>query len=140
MAVLTVLGVLLGIILVFVLVMKFNAYTYNKYKYEFFEVWSYVLASISDALIYFGNSSYETAILKNGDILDGQLLILFGIIGLIILVSINISKTGIIIGIIGSIFQLILYAALAVIGFIAIIFLMAFFLQTKPVFSINSRD
>lgn len=140
MTVLTIIGTLVAIFIVYILVMKFNSYTYKKYNYEFFEVWSFTLTSISYALLYFGNNSYETAALNNGDILNGQLLMLFGIIGLIILLSINLSKTGFIVGVFGTSFQLVIYAVLAVGVFFVLIALLGFFSQTKPVISINSRD
>ncbi len=139
MTVLFTIGMFLSIIVVYGLIIKFDNYTYGKFKYEFFELKSMAYFSISFALLYFGNSSYETAVLKQGDILDGQLMMLFGILGLVILVSVNIAKAGFIIGIIGSLFQMFVYSILTVIGFTVVMCIIMFFAQTRPVFSINSK-
>jgi len=139
MTVLLTIGVFLLIFFVYGFTIKFNNYTYGKYKYEFFQIKSLCHTSISYALLYFGNNSYQDAVLKNGDILNGQLLVLFGLIGLITLIAINLSKTGFIIGVIGSIFQLLIYSVIAVFGFVVSICLLGFFAQTKPVFNINSK-
>ena len=140
MTVLTIIGVIVAVILTYIAVLKFNEYTYAKYKYEFFAWWSFTLAAVSYISIYFGYEWYKEAVLKNGDILNGQLLMVFGFIALIIIIAKNISHSGIIIGIFGSAFQLILYAILAVGGFIIALCLLAFASQTKPVYSINSRN
>ena len=137
MKVLTIIGILIFIYVVYKLVQEFNEYTYDKYRYEFFDMSSYLIIAISYIFLYFGNNIYRNALASNGDILNGQILIFIGLIGLIFMFIVNLKNTNFLIGIIGTIFQFILYSVLAVVGIFALLLAIAFFSETKPVYTIN---
>ena len=135
-----VLGIIIAIVLIIVLylfIQKINSYSLKKYQYEFFNVGNYVASAVGYVLIFYGHSWYESAVKMNGDILNGILLMLIGIVPILAVVLINIKETSTEFALVLSIVQQILYAALAVIGFFALLIAIAFVMQTRPVYNLN---
>jgi len=137
MTVLTIIGILSLVAIVYMLMMLFDDYTYKNYNYEFFQWNSFIIMAGSYLSIFIGKDMYVKALANNGDILNGQLLIIFGAIALIYVFIINIKNTNLLVGTFGSIFQFTIYAVLTVISFFALLVIVLFLSQTKPVYVIN---
>ena len=119
MTVLLILGFVLLIVFAYYLSKKFNAYTYKRFQYEFFEMVSalFIAASyVASYIAYYIYDKYTEA----STLLNAQVLIVIAIVILVTVVIINIKRTNLIIGIIGSILQLVLYT-LVTLYFILII-------------------
>lgn len=137
-----VLGIIAGIILVlFVLsfVKKINLYSYKRFRYIFFNARTLFIICGSYVLLFFGNRIYQTALEQSGDTLNGILLICFGMAGLFYTLFYNISRTNLDFGLFMSIIQYIIYIPITVIGFLTVLVLLAFFVNTRPVYHINGR-
>ena len=137
MLVLTIIGVIAGIIILSLFVSWINRYTYATYYYEFFNFSNYVVTGIGYFLIYFGIDWYEKALIKNGDLLNGQLMMSIGAV-LILGVFINhVKRTNFLFALVVGIFQIILYIPLAYLGAFVLLAMFAFVMDTKPVYRIN---
>jgi putative Mn2+ efflux pump MntP len=90
-------------------------------------------------LLFFGNRIYQTALEQSGDTLNGILLICFGVVGLFYTIFYNILRTNLDFGLFMSIIQYIIYIPITVIGVLTVIVLLAFFVNTRPVYHINGR-
>ena len=101
---------------------------------------SFIPIAISYALLYFGNSWYYSALNKGTDTLNGIVLIFVGAILLLRMIYLNFKNTNFTIGFFGTIFQLSVYSVLTVFSIFALLILFAYASQTRPVYSINSRD
>ncbi|MCX6075627.1 MAG: hypothetical protein NTW78_01925 [Campylobacterales bacterium] len=139
MEVLKIIGVLAGLILLAMFVTSMNAYTQKKYKYEIFNWYNLAAAGAGYAFILFGRSWYLESLNINGDILNGIILIVIGVITLGLVVRNNIRKTSLTFELLFSVVQLALYIPAAVVAFYGLLAAAAFFAQTKPVYSINGR-
>ena len=82
----------------------------------------------------------QEALDKNGDWLNGALIVAIGTIILIAVIINNFKKNPAKIAIQGSIAQIILYIPIAYVSIFLIMMALAFFSQIRPVYSINSRD
>ena len=137
MLVITIIGFIAAIITVYSLVLWVNEYSVKRYRYEFFNFSNYLATAIGYGMIYFGDSWYKEAVVNNKDILNGQVLIVIGFLLVVLVIYSNIKNTSFIFGVVMTVIQLALYAVLAVVGFYVLLLAMAFFSQTKPVYSIN---
>lgn len=137
MLVLKIIGALVAIFLVYLFVIWINGYTDKKYKYEFFNLGNYFVSALGYVLIYYGHDWYVSALEKNLDILNGQLIMGFGVMLLAGVVYYNIKNTSLSTGLALSVVQLLLYSVLAVVGFLALIMAIGYFSQTKPVYNVN---
>lgn len=138
----TVLGIIGGIVLVlFVIwfVKKINLYSYKRFRYTFFNARNVFIVCGSYLLLFFGSEMYKTALEQSGDTLNGILLICFGMAGLFYTLFYNISRTNLDFGLFMSIIQYIIYIPITVIGVLTVIVLLAFFVNTRPVYHINGR-
>lgn len=127
----------MAIFLVYLFVIWINGYTDKKYQYEFFNLGNYFVSALGYVLIYYGHGWYVSALEKNLDILNGQLIMGFGVMLLVGVVYYNIKNTSLTTGLALSIVQLLLYIVLAVVGFLALIMAIGYFSQTKPVYNVN---
>lgn len=116
MTVLIILGLIILILVTYLIAKEINKYTNDIYGYKFFEWRSYLIVSFSYILISSGIYFYNKAINSNGDLLNGQILIALGVIGLIWTLVDNIRHTKIHIAILGTILQLLIYSVLVFIG------------------------
>ena len=139
MFVLSIIGVIALIIGIYLLTIKLNQISYKNYNYEFFSLYPYAIFSLMYILLYFGRKFYIEAALRDGDIWNGILLFSFGVIVFIIRFIKNIKIAGFFKGILYTIVQLIIYLPIAIFGFIAILFAMVVFANSKPVYNINSK-
>ena len=138
MKVLIVVGVVLFLILLFVITNYSNDKTYEKYKYKFFTWNTYIIYSIVYVLIYFGRNWYLESLKDHGDILNGILLIIFGICLLIYALINNIKITkSFFKGLAFTLFQLFVYAPLSIVGLFALIGILGAASQARPVYRID---
>ena len=138
MTVLYILGVVAVISFLYWGIIKLDSMVEEKFKYTFFDTGVFVIAFVSNLLLYFGNSWYKEALKKSGDLLNGELLMAFGGIGLLLVIFLNIRSTNYIVGIIGSAIQLILFAVATFFGVLALIIIGAFLMGTRPVYVLNN--
>lgn len=139
MMVLEIIGGIVLVLLLLWFVKKINLYSYKRFSYTFFNARNVFIVCSSYLLLFFGSQMYKTALEQNGDILNGILLICFGVVGLLYTLFYNISRTNLDFGLFMSIIQYIIYIPITVIGFLAVLVLLAFFVNTRPVYHINGR-
>lgn len=140
MTVLIILGVIIVAIVLYILIDKFNVYTYNKYRYEFFDMTNISTLSVAYIAIFFGYRWYESALIKDGDTLNGILVCSIASIVIMFIIIRNIKATSLLMGIFGSLFLLVVTVPIAAIGLFVFFALMAFASKTTPTYSLNSRD
>ncbi|MDN5078787.1 hypothetical protein [Aliarcobacter butzleri] len=117
---------------------KFIRFLHEKYKYKFFTWNTYVLYSIVYVLIYFGRIWYQESLSVHGDILNGILIIIFGICLLIYALVKNIKITkSFFKGLAFTLLQLFVYAPLSIIGLFALIGILGAASQARPVYRID---
>jgi hypothetical protein len=139
MAVLKIVGVLILIGVGYLVIRTINISTQQKYGYTFFNVVNFSLISAGYTLGYFGYGWYSKALSQGGDILNGELLMLFGAILVGVAFYYNSQKVPIGLALGLGIVQCILYIPMSYFALLAIAIAIAWFSQTKPVFSINGR-
>jgi len=137
MVVLTIIGVIVGLIFLAYFIGASNKYSKKVYKYEIFNMGTFIISAIGFLAIYFGNSWYTTALKKHGDILNGELMIVIGTLLLLGVLYVNIKNTSFMYGLIMSVVAGIIYAAATPLIFFAFLLATAFFSETKPVYRIN---
>jgi len=137
MIVLGIIGFIAVGLLLYWLVTVVNNYSYKKYKYEFFNMQNFVTTAIGYAFLFFGNNWYMDALKANGDLLNGGILIGIGAVTVLYVVYLNIKRTDLLFGLLGSLFQLILYVALTLGAVFALLIVMAALSETKPVYNLN---
>jgi hypothetical protein len=117
--------------------LKSDAYLQKTFEYKILEQESYVVGAVGDTLFYIGYLWFNSALDKNGDILNGILLMIFGFALMVLLLLINMKQTNWYIGLVVTLFQLGVSAIIAF-SFILMIFMtVAWFSETKPVYKIN---
>ena len=138
MTVLYIIGALLVIALIFALVAKINAFSENSYKYEFFTWGNLAFTTVSYITLYFGRKWYLTElILKDGDTLNGLILIGIGVLMILGLLFTHIKNTNFIFGFIIGLLQLVLYVPASILGIFAFLIAAAWLAETKPVVNLN---
>jgi len=137
MIVLKIIGILIAVFLVYLLIVKVNEYTIQKYRYEFFNMGNFLISAVGYGLLYFGYKWYMSALEKNQDILNGQILIGMGLILIFAVVYYNIKNTSRPTGLVLSLVQAPIYSVLAVFSLVMLIAVVAFFSETKPVYNIS---
>ena len=138
MFVLKTIAVLVLLVLLYKGITTLNNKVYAKFKYDFFDQSLFILAFGSNLLLYFGHSWYLESLKTGIGILNGQVLMGIGAFGLLLLVALNIQKTNLLIGLIGSLIQIFLFM---IASFFTVFILMAAALwlsETKPVYVINN--
>lgn len=138
MFILTLIGILLAALAVYLFIEWFNTYSSKEGKYRFFTA-EHTMAFVGSYLmIFFGYQLMQKQWM--GDSLNGAIILAIGVIVLILTLINNFKSTHRSLAIKGSIAQLILYIPITVVGLLILAAAVAFFAQTKPVYSINSRD
>ncbi len=137
MLVLSIIGIIIGLILLALFIQASNGYSVKVYGYEIFNTGNFTVSVLGYLAIYFGNSWYMDALKEHGDLLNGEILMAIGGVFLIGVVYLNIKNTSLIYGLVMSIVAEVVYAAAT--PFILLVLLMAgaFFAETKPVYNIN---
>jgi len=137
MLVLTIIGIVAVLGFLYWMITTLNSKVIEKFDHDFFDLGLFFLAFISNLLIYFGHDWYLDALAQQGDILNGMIIIGIGAVGLLLLIMVNIRQTNLIVGIIGSIIQLFLFAIGSLFGAIGLIVAGAALMGTRPVFVLN---
>jgi len=120
MTVLSIIGVLLVIFGIYIFIMQMNKFTSNIYRYEFFNKKSLILTTLGYICLYFGYQWYIKALGTGGDILNGQLLFIVGVLFVLYVVWENIKATGWIVGLVFSSIQLFLYIGISAVSIILV--------------------
>lgn len=124
MTVLTILGLLGGIVVCLYLVGKINKYTQQRFHYLLFNKETLIIVAIAYALIYSGIRVYQSALSSDGDLLNGQLMVGIGFLFIVVDIWINIKHTSFWTGVFLSPVQLLFYvvavALIVVLAFMAI--------------------
>lgn len=137
MFVLKVLGIIAAAVGLYLFVEWFNNYTEQKGNYRFFSTEHTMAYGAGYLMCFIGYRSMET--FWKEDLLSSMLVITIGVIILLFTIINNFRNTPASLAIKGSIAQVILYVPVIIAGAIILAMLVAFFAQTKPVFTINSR-
>lgn len=137
MTVLYIMGLLLVIASIYGVTVIINGYSHKRFSYEFFNWVNLVVTSIGYYAIYFGINWYKEAVVSGGDILNGQILIGIGIALVFAMLLNNIRHTNFIFGTVVGSLQLIIYVPVSVVSLFAVLILLAWASQTKPVYNIN---
>ena len=129
-------GMLLFAGAIYYIIEAFNTYTQKESKYRFFTIEHTVAMVISYGLLWIGYGIYNSS----KDPLNGIILMIIGVLVLCFVMLNNFKSTPRGIALKGSAMQLIFYIpiTMAIIPIVAMV--IAFFAQTRPVYSINSRD
>ncbi len=138
MFVLTVLGILLVVTMIYWFIEWFNEYAQKEGNYRFFSSEHTMAFVAAYLIIFFGYRLMENHWM--GDALNGGIIFVIGIIILVFTILNNFKSTKRSLAIKGTVAQLILYIPIAAVGLLILVAAFAFFSQTKPVYSINSRD
>ncbi len=137
MLVLKIIGILILIGVAYLFIRHINASTQEKFGYAFFNVVNFSLIAIGYTLGYFGYSWYSKTLHQGGDTLNGLLLMLFGLLFVGAAFYYNSKRVPLDLAIGLGIIQCILYLPMAYFAVVAIVIAIAWFSQTKPVYSIN---
>jgi len=137
MAVLEIIGILVGMFLIYMLYKDLNEYSIRKYRYEFYSVANLMQIIIGDWIIYFGRSVYLMAVEEHGDVLNGQLLIFIGVAVISLVLYKNFRYVSFFTALILSILQLLISIPLAVGTFFILLIAIAALAETKPVYVLN---
>jgi len=135
-----VIGLLVGIgllILIYVLVKKFDQKMEKEFKHTFFTWGKFSTVVVANWIIYFGINWYESAVNKNGDIFNGVALIVLGVIVYLLWIFFNISQTNLKFGVIGSLFSGILFLPGSILALFALLAAYGALMQTRPVYRMN---
>lgn len=135
-----VLKIIAGILVLWFLywaITTLNQKVIKKYKYDFFEGYLFGLAFVSNLFIYFGHEWYLEAIAKSGDQLNGMIIMGIGVIGLLLLIYINIKWTNFIVGLVGSVIQIALFAIASYFAVFLIFIAAGLLANTRPVYNLN---
>lgn len=129
-------GMLLFAGVIYYIIEAFNDYTQKEAKYRFFTIEHTVAMVIAYGLLWIGYGIYNSS----NDPLNGIILMIIGALVLCFVMLNNFKMTSRRIALKGSAMQLVFYIpiTMAIIPIAAMAF--AFLSQTKPVYSINSRD
>ncbi len=137
MTVLAIIGIGIGLFLIYMAMEKIDEYSNRVYHYDFFNMQNFGIAFVGNLLVYFGISWYKSALAQNGDTLNGILLLFFGLCILFILLYVNIKNTNLLFGVSVSVFQFTLYAIASVFAFFGLLMAAAWMAQVKPVYDIS---
>jgi hypothetical protein len=137
MQVLMFLGAIALIIFLYVLVDLINSYSSKVFRYEIFNYGNFIASAIGYLSIYIGQKWYYKALSSGGDMLNGELLILIGVIFIGSVIFSNIKRTNFSFGFFISFFQQALYAPLSILAVIGIALVIAMMSETRPVYRVN---
>lgn len=131
---------LIGMLLVggaiYYIIEVFNAYTQKEAKYRFFTMEHTAAMVIAYGLLWIGYSLTKSS----NDPLNGIILMIIGAVVLCFVMLNNFKMTPRRIALQGSAMQLVFYIPITMVIIPIVAMAIAFFAQTKPVYSINSRD
>lgn len=121
---------------IYLIVKTFDHYSYQCYRYRFITIPHLILVGISEAMFVFGNRWYVTALKTGGDIVNGQILMVLGLFGLIMMFKMNLKASSLGISLVGLCLQLFV----GVFWIAAVLFMFIAVLNIRPTYCINGRD
>lgn len=127
----SIVAVMIGL---YILVVMINDESLKRYKYEFFSYANLAITAVAYLLLYFGYRWYQSELSVDGDLLNGALLMLFGLILLMGILYNHIKRSSILFGLVVGVFQLILYIPLSFFSIFGVLLVAAWLFETKPVY------
>jgi len=137
MLILKILAALVALYVIYLIAVAINQFTQKRYRYLFLNQTTLITSLSGYGALLFGYSWYMNALDKHGDILNGQILIGIGVVLLFWTIYSNIKNTGLLIGIIFTVIQQIIYFVVAAAGALILFLLFAAYAQAKPVYRID---
>jgi hypothetical protein len=137
MLVLKILAALAALYGLYLIAIGVNRFTQKRYGYLFLNRVTLFTSLGGYFSLYFGYRWYMNMLVKHGDILNGQIVMVIGVALLLWTLYSNIKHTGLFIGIVFTVIQQILYFVVGVISIIILIMLGAAYAQAKPIYRIN---
>jgi len=137
MLILKILAALVALYVIYLIAVAINQFTQKRYKYLFLNQTTLITSLSGYGALFFGYSWYMNALDKHGDILNGQILVGIGALLLLWTIYSNIKNTDLIIGVIFTFIQQILYFVVAAAGALILFLLFAAYAQAKPVYRID---
>jgi len=141
MFVLSIIGGIIGLVLLFGLVERINTISYRDSKYEYFSTTTAGFVVVGYYFLFFGYSFYETAShATHGDIFNGIILMIIGaiLVGINIFNNYTYEKGRGIRVLLFTVIQLVIYVGLAFVGIFIVAIAIAALAQTKPVYVLNN--
>ncbi len=132
--VLTIIGLLAIIYILFLFVEYVNRRSRKYYRYEFFTYENLAVVTSAYILLFFGHNMYIEALNNNGDMLNGELLMGIGVLIVLSLLLVHVSSTSVGFGLFFGFIQLLIYIPAGIVSFIGLIMLIAWLMDTKPVY------
>ena len=137
MLILKILAALVALYVIYLIAVALNQFTQKRYGYLFLNKKTLITSLSGYGALLFGYSWYMNALDKHGDILNGQILIGIGVVLLFWTIYSNIKNTGLLIGIIFTVIQQIIYLVVGAAGLFILFLLFAAYAQAKPVYRID---
>jgi hypothetical protein len=138
--VLTILGIVVGAVLLLAALLRFEQHAVRRYGHQFFTRGAFAAAAIAVGCIV-GGRHWWLASRADGGPLNGLLLIVAGAIVAVAMIARNLRRTGIVMGACGSLLQVAVFGAIGYFGLIALAigFLCVLLVAggTKPVWVVN---
>jgi hypothetical protein len=137
MFILQILGFIVAGIALYGFIEYFNAYTQKAGKYRFFTLEHTAAFGAAYVLMFIGTLMIRSN--WKDDPLNGIIVFAIGAVILILTLRNNFQKSDKKLALQGSIAQLVLYVPITIGGVFVLFMLLAFFAQTKPVFTLNDK-
>ena len=137
MLILKILAALAVLYVLYLIAIALNKFTQKRYGYLFLNPTTLTTSLSGYGALFFGYSWYMNALDKHGDILNGQILIGIGALLLLWTIYSNIKNTGLLIGIVFTAIQQIIYIVVGAAGLFILLLLFAAYAQAKPVYRID---
>jgi len=138
--VLSIIGIIVVLSLIFLLAAYVGEYGVKHYGYELFTYQQFAFVSIPTVALYFGIKWFLDALKSDGDILNGLIVIGISILVLLYRVYYNFKHTNFLFGLGATLVQFGIFMPLSFFAFIALIMVVALLAETKPVYNLNSKD
>lgn len=137
MTVLYTIGFITVLITIFMLTAWLDGVSERKYGYKFFTWGNLTLTAIGYFMMVYGKQWLLEATADGGDILNGQILMGIGAVLIAGIFYNHIQKTSLWFGFLVGAYQLLLYVPASILGAFVLLAVVAFAMQTKPVYNIN---
>ena len=139
MTVLTVIGILLGLLVVVMFVMGVNEHGKKHFRYELFNYEQFARVGIPTVALYIGHKWYASTLVNNGDIYNGVIIMAIAVVALLYVLYRNSKNTNFIFGFFGTLIQFIVFIPLSFLAVFALMMLFAALSGTRPVYNLNSK-
>ena len=139
MFVLKIIGVIALLLGVYALVERVKEITFDKYGYKSFEPATAAVVAIGYYFLYFGWDFFAEALKYHGDILNGIILMIIGVVlvGIMFLAALK-SMEFSFMGFVYALFEFGIYIPVAFVGLFIVLLLIAALSDTRPVWVVNN--